>query len=271
MRGKFLLLLLFVAVLASGCTGDSPPGNGDGWVRDGSGARSESGTEGDGDATEVPGDDEIGKDEATSVTVTGPDDGEEEEEPEGIVLTLPFAPEDDPHGLLPMGETESHDGEPHVGIDFFWDHEVDIVAPAPGEVIYVEQRTEGHAGTWDVFVRTGEYTVGYTEMGKVNPGLEVGDRVERGELLGTSWEATPEDDHWMIHWEFGYAREGWRDYTTGGRVPHPERLCPMSFFTDGSRSRIQAVWDNVTWVRDGEDLKERFPYICSGVFHEKDE
>lgn len=259
MRRRVVAAALLL-LLTAGCLGAGP----DGGAREGPG--------GDDEPEDItpgtPSETTVSTPTATpSATETSTED---EEETERVVLTLPFAPEDDPHGLLPMGETVSHGGEPHVGIDFFWDREVDVVASAPGEVIYVEQRTEGHAGTWDVFVRTGEYVVGYTEMGRVNPELAVGDRVERGEWLGTNWEAIPEDDHWMIHWEFGYAREGWRNYSEGDRVPHPERLCPMTYFTDGSRSRVEAVWEDTEWVRDGEDLKERFPYICSGVFRGKD-
>lgn len=266
---RIVVFTALLVVLTAGCLGTGPD---DGALRNGesSGAVPTGVPGGDGEFEDTPAE-TPGEAASTPVETETPVPTEEGKEPERIVLTLPFAPEDDPYDLLPMGETVSHDGDPHVGIDFFWNREVDLVASAPGEIIYVEQRTEGHVGTWDVFVRTGEYTVGYTEMGKVNPELEVGDRVERGEYLGTNWNAIPEDDHWMIHWEFGYHSEGWRNYSEGNRVPHPRRLCPTSYFTDESRNRIQTVWDNVTWVQDGVDYKERFPYICSGVFRGKDE
>ena len=43
------------------------------------------------------------------------------------VLSLPFAENDNPVGIVPMGETITHNGEPHVGIDFSWKKETKIL------------------------------------------------------------------------------------------------------------------------------------------------
>ena len=59
--------------------------------------------------------------------------------------------------------------------------------------------------------------------------------------------------HYSIHWEFDYDTF-WFD-----------RLCPLSYFDDDSRRRIERIWDRSTWM-----YKDRFPDICSGYYLGRD-
>lgn len=184
------------------------------------------------------------------------------------VLALPW--DKDPYDMLPMGETESHDGEPHVGIDFFFRPNTRILAAAGGEVIYIKQQSgegESHAGLWDVFVQTGRYTTGYTELERVNPTLTVGSSVQKGDWIGDPNHLLGEEG--MIHWEFGYSRGGGlHHFGAGDQAPNPERLCPVTYFDENSRKKLEAIWQESlkTW-----HLKDEFPYICSGIYEGKHE
>lgn len=180
------------------------------------------------------------------------------------VLILPFAREDNAENIIPMGETITHHGEPHVGIDFAWSREVKIRASLAGNVVFLAQREaeEAHEGVWDVYVKTGKYVIGYTELSFVNPEVYLGKKVGAGEWVGDNWESVPADNHWNIHWEFGYYPEGWEhmDYAK----PYPDRLCPMNYFDADSKQRIEQIWARTAW-----DYKKDFPHICSGIFYGK--
>ncbi|TSC79123.1 MAG: hypothetical protein G01um101433_20, partial [Parcubacteria group bacterium Gr01-1014_33] len=65
------------------------------------------------------------------------------------------------------------------------------------------------------------------------------------------------------HWEFGYYPEDWqvRDY----EMPYPDRLCPMKYFDENSKQRIEEIWDKSPW-----DYRKEFPYICNGIYEGND-
>ena len=174
-----------------------------------------------------------------------------------IVITLPFAAEDDALGLIPMGETVHHPDAPHghPGIDFSWDHDVPIRASAPGVVTRIARHEDGR--TWDVEVVTGDYAVRYVELESVSPALSRGARVAQGECIGRPGHPLDLPDgnprHYSIHWEFDYDTF-WFD-----------RLSPMTYFDADSRRRIEEIWKRSTWAH-----KARFPEICNSFYAGRD-
>src|SRR5262245_54523198 len=105
--------------------------------------------------------------------------------------------------MLPMGETVYHPNAPHghPGIDFQWDHNVQIVASAEGVVTRIQRHQDGR--TWDVEVVTGDYAVRYTELDSLNPELKRGKRVDRGSWIGQPGHPIDLPDgnpsHYSIH------------------------------------------------------------------------
>ena len=176
---------------------------------------------------------------------------------ERITISLPFAEEDDARELIPMGETINHPDAPHghPGIDFSWDHDVPIIASAAGIVTKIQRHEDGH--TWDVEVVTGDYAVRYTELESFNPALKKRQRISKGSWIGQPGHPLDLPDgnrnHYSIHWEFDYDTF-WID-----------RLCPMTYFDEDSRRRIERIWDRSTW-----QYKDRFPDICSGPYFGRD-
>lgn len=176
---------------------------------------------------------------------------------ERITVSLPFAAEDDARELIPMGETINHPDAPHghPGIDFMWDHDVPIIASAAGIVTKIRRHEDGR--TWDVEVVTGDYAVRYTELESYNPALRKGQRVAKGSWIGQPGHPLDLPDgnrsHYSIHWEFDYDTF-WVD-----------RLCPMTYFDDDSRRRIERIWQRSTWQH-----KDRFPDTCSGFYKGRD-
>jgi hypothetical protein len=176
---------------------------------------------------------------------------------EAITISLPFAEEDDARDLLPMGETVYHPDAPHghPGVDFSWDHDVPIIASAAGIVTKIQRHSGGH--TWDVEIVTGDYAVRYTELESINPDLKKGQRIAKASWIGQPGHPLELPDangsHYSIHWEFDYDTF-WVD-----------RLCPMTYFDDDSRRRIEAIWERSTW-----EHKPRFPDICSGAYKGRD-
>jgi hypothetical protein len=177
---------------------------------------------------------------------------------ERIVLSLPFAPGDEPHGLVPMGETIDHPHAPqgHPGIDFQWDHSVPIIACAAGTVSSITWQPDHKS--WDLIVRTGVYEVRYKELEDYNRALRVGAAVAKGDLLGSPCHPLDLPDgysrHYQIHWELASACL-WKD-----------RFCPLSYFDPESRRRIE-----VLWARTENKFKPHFPDICSGAYRGKED
>jgi murein DD-endopeptidase MepM/ murein hydrolase activator NlpD len=177
---------------------------------------------------------------------------------ERITISLPFAAEDDARELIPMGETINHPDSPHghPGIDFSWDHDVPIIASAAGIVTKIQRHEDGR--TWDVEVVTGDYAVRYTELESYNPELKKGQRIAQGSWIGQPGHPLDLPDgnrrHYSIHWEFDYDTF-WVD-----------RLCPMTYFDDDSRQRIERIWARSTWQHKAES-----PDICSGFYYGRDE
>lgn len=183
---------------------------------------------------------------------------------ERITLSLNFDNSNMPIGLIPMGETITHDIKTnprgHEGIDFQWDKKAPIYAFVDGTVVAIE-RSEGHSDSiiYDVGVRTGDYLNSYTELEDYNRNLTVGSIIKRGEFVGYPWHPTgTHEGYRMIHWNFGYYENSWKGL-------YPERLCPLTYFDEESLSEIKTIWEKSSF-----EQKSEFPLICNGYFENFD-
>lgn len=164
-----------------------------------------------------------------------------------IVISLPFFEADKPREMMPMGETINHPDPPnpggHPGIDFMWDNSVDIIACVNGTVLSMTKG--GNHDKWDVFIKTGNFKIGYTTLEKVDDKIKVGSQVAAGQKIGEPGNF----GHYMIHWELDSVKTG-------------RRICPMAYFDDASRQRILDIWADTAWP----EMKGPFPHICNYVY-----
>ncbi len=177
---------------------------------------------------------------------------------ERITMTLPFREANRPDSLGPMGETITHPKPQHPrghpGIDFQWDGSASkqLIASASGVVVTI--RTGFYPSTWDLYIVSGCYRIGYGVLGSVAPGLNEGSTVQKGDFIGVpAYAPGTGADMSGFHWEFGY---------NNASSLYPFRICPMTYFDDSSVQRIEAIWATSTFER-----KDLFPHICSGDFY----
>ncbi len=163
-------------------------------------------------------------------------------------LTLTF--ETNPHSITPMGETQTHGGDPHGGIDFYWDTKPKLYSFEDGVVMKIVERDHGDAIIYDVNIKIGIYAITYQELESSNPELEVGMEVQKGDFIGYPWDP---GGNKMFHWDFGY----YHDYD---QYPNP-RLCPVPFLDQESELLLEEIWANTEW-----EYKDQFPYICNGPY-----
>jgi len=151
--------------------------------------------------------------------------------------------------MMPMGETIEHPDPPnpggHPGIDFMWNKSVDIIACADGTVIEVKRKESNDIISFDVYVQTEIFIIGYTTLETVDERIKVGCPVVAGQKIGK----TGYHGHSMIHWELEKDLRG-------------TRFCPMAYFDEASRQRIVDIWDKTVWPK----MKGPFPHICNGYF-----
>jgi hypothetical protein len=168
---------------------------------------------------------------------------------EKIEISLPFSEENEAYAFMPMGETINHPGVVgHSGIDFFWLNRTQLIACVGGVVTAVET---GKNGLWLVKVKTGDYMIEYGSMDSTNPKLKKGSKVKKGDFIGYPMEKNDgQGIDYMTHWSFG---------TTESDALG---ICPLNFFDNSSRERIESIWANTTTYRD----KQQFPDICNGIF-----
>lgn len=181
---------------------------------------------------------------------------------ERITISLPFNKEDDDLIFVnPMGETDHHDPpRGHPGLDFAWKHPAPLIAVADGQVSSIKEHPpQGFGETekiYDIEIINGIYAIRYGEMSPLAD-LAVGKRVKRGEVLGRGGkfgQAGGLGTYYHTHWEF--------DYDTFLY----DRLCPLTYFDEESLARINIIWDKVGTTYNG-----KFPEICSGFYHERNE
>ncbi len=183
-----------------------------------------------------------------------------------LSLAVPYLLSDPINDLVPMGEKIHHDNpEGHVGIDFqWWDHSGGppiIVASADGTVLSVE--LDPYSDNTSLIaivvhqVSDKRYYTLYEGLRTDSP-LQAGGLVKQGETIGEVWDnPVTGDDVYMIHWEFGICPNS----GCGPSAPL-ERLCPMSYFEEESRSVLEDVWSRST-----NQYKSQYPHICSGAFY----
>lgn len=183
------------------------------------------------------------------------------------VLYLPFTIM--PPRISPMGETLYHGGPiGHPGIDFIWPDTADAVPiiASMDVTITAIRASEAHAGAYDVTTQNGIYGADYTEMGSTKPGLQVGDAIKVGDLVGYAYhpsEITDQPNYKMIHWQFGYEAENPEFYNGVAN-----RLCPTTYFSASAESTIESLWATTDW--SGVDMKGNAPNICSGYYAGRD-
>jgi hypothetical protein len=196
------------------------------------------------------------------------------------VLILPIPPEYDfATSIMPMGEKINHpdpiNGQPgfgHPGIDFTLrglTEKVPYIASMDGWVSKV--RLYPYNEDWgkgdvvvvsktvaDVVIVNGPYQTVYSEMDAASlpAAIRVGARIRQGDVVGYGNLLTV-GDPWtyieMIHWEFGSIS------------PIIDRFCPLTYFMDESRARIQAIWAQTDWP----EMKAGYPLICNGWWEGK--
>ena len=100
-------------------------------------------------------------------------------------------------------------------------------------------------------------------MPNFNPNLQIGDELVYGMILG--YPQVIGSSTWrMMHWAFGKAFEN------EGRRANPEGiienyhfdyLCPMEYFTESERLRLEQIWEDASY-----NHKDKFPKLCNGYY-----
>ena len=159
---------------------------------------------------------------------------------EGVTPTLylPYSTSSNlPTTMTPMGETIYHPKPQnpygHGGIDFQWEKPstVPTITASMEATVTSITNNPSHPGAYDVSTRNGKWGVDYDELGSVNTGLEVGDSIKVGDIIGTPQhpvKITDQPYFRMIHWQFGYA----------GDTRLYKQLCPLFYFTPSAKTSI---------------------------------
>lgn len=194
------------------------------------------------------------------------------------VLILPIEPKyDSIANIMPMGEKIEHpDGSGHPGIDFGFgpireNENIPYIAAMGGTVSKVEifpnkEKSELKLkplsrNMANVVIRNGPYQVVYSEMDgdSLPETIKKGANIKQGDIVGFGnfmYKGTEEGTKSeMIHWEFGSIS------------PVIDRFCPLTYFTDESRERIDSIWAHT----DLPQMKPQYPEICNGDYEGKAE
>ena len=195
------------------------------------------------------------------------------------ILILPFTIEQEPVGMMPMGETILHPATPdnpngHPGIDFQWAFRSEVIAATDGEVAEIRTSEPHGSLLYTVLVISGDFVVAYdvVDIYSVNPDLSIGSKVMSGQVLGYA-ESIGSGDGWtMMHWAFG-------KWLPGSEKPNPEGvverfrvdyMCPVPYFSEIERLRLFRLWDAAIYPDAGElkgaELRELFPDVCNGPY-----
>jgi hypothetical protein len=191
------------------------------------------------------------------------------------VLILPIDKKyDGDCSLMPMGEKINHPDAPsgHPGIDFGFGkltEPVPYIAAMDGKVTSVKitkNDEKGGNGKYpittmlaDVTITNGPYQTRYGEMDAnlLPSNIKKGAKIKQGDLVGYGNLSTdgsmPGTKTEMVHWEFG------------SLSPIIDRFCPLAYFTDESRIRLEKIWEIETWP----EMKVQYPKICNGDYDGK--
>lgn len=186
------------------------------------------------------------------------------------ILSLPFPLDLSPNAMSPMGETIAHpDIQPdkiggHPGIDFYWTipptiYEPKIITAMDAEIMAIKDDPNLPEEITIITAQDGWGVDYQVDKKKINISLKVGDKIKRGDYLGAPPYYEKESlDQYMIHWQFGY-------YDPSFGVS--DRLCPISYFDDLSKMKIEKIWAET----ENDVLKANAPDICSYIFKGKDQ
>ncbi len=180
-----------------------------------------------------------------------------------LIIRVPYEYVDVPDLMIPMGETINHPKPQvpngHPGIDFQYnDNKLhNAVAAADGTVISITKGAS-NPGKWDVEITNGFYSLRYKEMEDYNPVFHPGYKVKEGEFVGHFGVYQEKDGHVheQIHWEFA------------STAIFRDRFCPLTYFDSQSLNSINQLWGK-TPLDANQNMKARFPYICSGDYYGK--
>jgi hypothetical protein len=95
------------------------------------------------------------------------------------------------------------------------------------------------------------------------PNLQIGDKLVAGMILGYP-QAIGSGTWRMIHWGFGKMSENKQKKANPEGVIDNyffEWLCPMEYFTESERLRLERIW-----VNTGYNNKDEFPNLCNGYY-----
>jgi len=177
-----------------------------------------------------------------------------------LQIILPFAAQyDSTTALIPMGETIYHPKPQvpngHPGIDFVSQQSFPFIASADGKI--TKMLKGGSSDGTDITLHSGAYNIVYKEMDPDHVFVKVGQKVRQGDKIALPDPKRdpqhPENIHYSTHWEFASVS------------PLRDRFCPLSYFTDESRGRIEVIWAEVQ-PADFDHMKQHFPSICSGDY-----
>jgi len=183
-------------------------------------------------------------------------------------MNLPFTSDHEPFGIMPMGETINHSPpEGHPGIDFQWPYEAPITAVSEGELVDISRGEK--TDSYYLQITTGEFMVQYevTKLYDLYPSVKIGDRVVAGQRLGYAIPIGFGDGMHMTHWAFGEWRENDPPFVTPEGIERKYSLtylCPVPFFTEGEKDRLEAIWSVASY-----NHKEQFPKLCNGFYEIK--
>jgi len=173
------------------------------------------------------------------------------------IMILPFSSENEPKGIIPIGETTRHPNDMygHVGLDFQFDYQPPLIAVADGIVVDIISYDESPSGTGDVFdVAIGfeGFMAIYSGLAAVSNEISIDGKVIKGQIIGYPYPVGPPENGWhMTHWEFGQYQGG-RTFT---------RLCPVPYFTVQEQDRLKSIWQIAYY-----DEKDKFPDLCNGIW-----
>lgn len=161
---------------------------------------------------------------------------------EHIEVSLPFSAEYDKiTDINPLGEKVDHPTQNgHKGIDYQFRQSVPIYAVADGWIYLASKNSEGY----DIEQSLGLfYRTVYRELDRIEPGIQPFTRLKKGQLIGYTRE------NFQTHWELSSSSILIRE------------LCPLDYYDDSSRKRVEAIWAAST-----SHMKNKYPKICNGYF-----
>ena len=177
-----------------------------------------------------------------------------------ITITLPYGPENEPRGMLPLGEVEGVHPSGHPGIDFQWDYAAPLIATFDGTITRIEDAEDMGEPVIYVTLQQGEHTSTYKELDALGPTIAKGVTVKQGDVIGYPHGHMFSDGGghmgYQVHWEFGY-----------DSFPGSVRLCPLTYFYTDSLARINALWAK---IKPGH-ANPTGQQICNGEYDGKDQ